>query len=201
MKKIKSLVLLIVALFVMIAPSMAKADTAWCYRYIAWDSFDGPNQWEPWNGSYNGTIAISNGEAKMSFASSEPNGSFLIIDKLFDDDVTTSQDAWPGRGTAPRLPSHYDGLCGELKTCTVEAYVMSILSSQGADGDISLIDPSGYWMLETKHFRFSPDGAWHRIILPSLNCRDKMIVRIGITRTPTSRSMKVDNIGVYWLFG
>src|SRR4051812_31234139 len=92
MKKTLFTLLALIGIFCL--PTQAHAAQtvpSWCYEYPVSDSFNAWGNWGLWNSSSTGVTqikSVSSGTAKtapgallMSYAASEPNGSFMALDR------------------------------------------------------------------------------------------------------------------------
>jgi hypothetical protein len=208
MKSTKSFLSLIVALAACLLARPASALPASCYQYTAYDGFDTPSFWSPWNDSVSGTIltgpapgygALSGNTADVfTFPHSEPNGGFLLTDRTVNS--TTSIDhnlttRFPSRGCPHDIPFNPSS---RLLYCSATVWIKPL---GGANGFFQLLG-TDYTYLATASFNLAASTAWTEITVPgNVSCQDTMIVRLGINRTSTSSaSMVADDIDITWAY-
>lgn len=204
MKHIKILLIVLLSLF-LVRP--ASALPASCYQYTAYDGFDSPDQWSPWNASQSGMIltgpapgygALSGNTADVfTFPWFEPSGSFLITDKVFDSTSSIDHNLttrFPSRGCPHAIPFNPSG---PLLYCSDSIWIKPL---GGANGSFQLL-ATDYSYLESRSFNLPASTNWTEItIVNSLRCQNTMIVRVGISRTSSSAQMVADDVNITWAY-
>jgi hypothetical protein len=206
MKKI-IVVLLLLFTFSFAKLTSAQSLPAACFSYSAVDNFESTSaNWSPWNNSITGSIVIGDvsgagarsgfNAIRMTFGSTEPNGSFLVVDSVFDS--TTSIDPtlstrYPSRGCPTHIPYFPSGT---LKYCSADIFIKPI---HGAVGLFELIDPNTYIILAQKSFSYSPSTTWFDISIPNTtSCESNMVVRVEMDRNSSSNMMLADDLTITW---
>lgn len=208
MKPTKALLSLLAVLLAFALSRQASALPASCYQYTAYDGFDAPGLWSPWNDSVSGTIltgpapgygALSGTTADVfTFPHSEPNGGFLLTDRVFDStssinhNLTTRHNS---RGCPIAIPFNPSG---PLLYCSASVWIKPL---GGANGFFQLLG-TDFTYLASQSFSLPASTTWTQIsIVDSLACRATMIVRVGINRTSVSSAQMVaDDIDITWAY-
>lgn len=191
----------------------ASALPAWCFQYTSQDSIEGSGaaNWWSWGSSNTGVVVIGPTSAshwgtsaiRMSFATSEPTGSFLIADRLFDYTtmIDTSLNVRHNRfGCDPVMPTNPPAPSVKpLRFCSASIWVLPS-GGKGSNGSLTLLTPD-YFIVATANFNFpnSSSGTWQKVSIASTEaCQSYMVARVGINRTSTSIAAVFDDLEVIW---
>ncbi len=204
MKKVLFTLLALIGIFCLPAQaSAAQTVPNWCYEYPVSDSFNAWGNWGLWNSSNSGTTQIKNvssGTAKtapgallMSYAASEPNGSFMALDRYISMTGETTHAFSKCGGSAP-----VQSFTSKAKFCAANVYART---SQGAHLAVQILDPDSYVLLANSEIDLPASNVWSLISTPlAFNCRTDVVVRLVLLRTPSSASVIFDDFNVLWYY-
>lgn len=178
-----------------------------CFGYSLADGFEGASasQWSPWNVSQTGVIKLGmtssarsgSSAALFSFNRREPNGGFMLIDKLFNVNAATSKVRFPRFGCSMTVPWPP---VGSPVNCSASAWIRP--AAAGASGTLQLIDAPTWTYLTSKPFSFTGAGNWTKVTTDFTGaCNRDLVVRIVLARdSVSSEAMVVDDVQVNWYF-
>ncbi len=197
------------ALSLLPARALAQTPPGSCSAYSLTDGFEGSSAslWSPWNASSTGSIRLGttasarsgSSAALMSFGSREPIGGFLVIDKLFNVDSTTSKRRLPRNGC---LTPTWPPPASPPKYCMASAWLRP--AGAGASGAVQIIDPDTWTYRTSQSFNVVGRPGWVQVVTPvsAQFCDRDVVVRVVLSRdSATSEATVVDDVEVTWFFG
>jgi len=181
---------------------------SWCWKYTSQDGFESntAGDWWTWGNTVTGlaevkasstsTVHSGTGGLFMSFASSEPNGSYLVADRYITRNDLVKTKTRKSGCTVPQPTASTP-----LRYCSASVWVRPS-ATQGANGSFQLLTPD-YFYLAIADFDFPPSSTrqWQQVTIAStLACQDAMIVRVGLNRTSTSIASVIDDVEIVWAY-
>ncbi len=184
---------------------------SWCWKYTSQDGFEAntAGDWVTWGGASTGAAEVKTNNAGsvrtgsgglfMSFASSEPNGSYWIADRYINrNQLVKTKTLKPGC-TVPQPTASTT-----LRYCSASIWVRPS-ALNGAAGSFQLLSWPDYFYVAVADFDFpaSSTGKWQKVTIENTYAcqhQDELVVRVGLARQANSIAAVMDDVEIVWAY-